>query len=283
MRIQFFICLLLLASCGKTPSHKKPLLLVSIAPYQFLTERIAGENYSIQTVVPAGANPHVYEPTARQLSEISRGAIWFRIGEAFEAKILPVIQQQNPQIVDVDLRRSIELLHAPHHGCSHCAHDNEDRHIWLSPKAALIQIDKIANALVQRFPEDQPLFLANAKILAQECAELDREIYDILSPVTHRTFLVSHPAFAYFCKDYNCTQLSVEQDGKEPRPRQLEEIIQRTSASKTKLAIALPQHSNKGLEILAKKLDLSIHTINPYSAEYFETLRLLAHTIRDNE
>ena len=283
MRRKFFIFLLLLASCGKAPSGKKPLILVSIAPYQFFAERIAGENYSVQAVVPPGANPHVYEPAARQLSEMGRGAVWFRIGEAFEAKILPVLKQQNPRLQDVDLRSSVDLLPAPHQGCSHCAGHGEDRHIWLSPRAALLQIDQMTAALSAIFPEDASLFAKNAQVLAQECLELDAEIGDLLLQVKNRSFLVSHPAFAYFCKEYGLTQLSVEQDGKEPSPRQIEDVVRRTASSKTKLAIALPQHSNKGLEILAQKLHLSVHTINPYSAEYFETLRMLAHTIRDNE
>lgn len=280
----FVFCLLLCAACGKAPieGDSKPLLLVSISPYRFLVEQVAGPEFDILTVVPAAANPHAFEPTAHQVSKMGRSAVWFRIGEPFEAKILPVLQRNNPKLAVQDLREGIQLIEEGHAlGCKHCCMDHLDRHIWLSPKLAAKQAQIIERTLSEQFPDQKALFQKNLGQLIGQLALLDEEITAILKPVTNRTILVSHPAFGYFCKDYDFVQLSVEYEGKDPRPKHLEEILQVAVAQSMEIALALPQYNNKGAQLIAEKLHMPVHLIDPYSAEYFETMRKLAHLIAD--
>lgn len=282
----FLVASFSITSCGKNrPSNQispqKPTILVSIAPYQYLAKRIAGDNYHIQTVVPPGSNPHIYEPTARQISTIGQGVIWFRIGESFEKQILPVLQEKNPHLVDADLRKGISLIHD--HACCKCSEDLEDRHIWLSPKLTISQVQTICSVLTEQFPEHKEIFSLNAADLIEDLKQLDLEIASILAGSSQKSFLVSHPAFAYFCKDYQLTQISIELGGKDPTTKYLTKILADATADHVKLGIAMPQHSNKGLERIADKLDLRIQTIDPYSPNYFETIRLLAHFIVDPE
>jgi zinc transport system substrate-binding protein len=278
-----FLCSLL-ASCGKAPESPspKPLLLVSIAPYRFLTEQIAGPDFEVKAVVPSNANPHSFEPTSRQVTQMGQGLIWFRIGEPFEAKILPVLKKHNPQMQTQDLRDGIALIEEVHAlGCKQCSVDHLDRHIWLSPKLAARQAAFIKDALCKEFPGKKDVFQSNLEDLQIELAALDQEIHAILKPVEKRTILVSHPAFAYFCKEYDFVQLSVEYEGKDPRPKHLEEILKAAVAQNMEVALALPQYNNKGAQLIAEKMDIPIHFIDPYSADYFETMRKLAHLIAD--
>jgi zinc transport system substrate-binding protein len=282
MLIRFFLAVVVfLASCSQAPERgKKPLLLVSIAPYQLLTEQIAGPDFEVRTVVPSAANPHSYEPTVREVEQIGRGAAWFRIGEPFEGKILPVLEKRNPGMRVTDLREGIQLLEESL-GCHQCSMDHFDRHIWMSPKLASKQAEKIAENLAKQFPEKKELFEKNKELLQEDLAKLDREIQEILKPVEKRLLLVSHPAFGYFCKEYNFEQLSVEYEGKDPRPKHLEQILNRAIEASMEVALALPQYNNKGAQLIADKLHVPIHLIDPYSADYFETMRKLAHLIAD--
>lgn len=275
---------LLLASCGRTPiaAPSKPLLLVSIAPYRFLTEQIAGPGFDVQTVVPMAANPHSFEPTSSQVTEMGRGVVWFRIGEPFETKILPILKRHNPKLVVRDLREGIALIKESHAlECKHCCMDHLDRHVWLSPKLAAEQAAIIERALSNQFPEQTELFQKNLARLCGELVALDSEIADILRSVEKRIILVSHPAFGYFCKDYDFVQLSVEYEGKDPRPKHLEEILKQAVSQSMEVALALPQYNNKGAQLIAEKLHVPVHLIDPYSADYFETMRKLAHLIAD--
>lgn len=275
-----WICLLLV-SCSKTPktASQKPLLLVSIAPYRFLVERVAGDSFEVSAIVPGAANPHSFEPTMSQVRQMDQGLVWFRIGEPFETKMVPILQKKT---WIHDLRDGIPLIEEGHSlSCKHCSMDHFDRHIWLSPNLAARQTEAIEKVLAERFPERAEEFKNNGAELRRELIALDREIQEILQPVERRLILVSHPAFGYFCKDYNLEQLSVEYEGKEPRPKHLEEVLKRAVSQSMEVALALPQYNNKGAQLIAEKLHVPVHLIDPYSAEYFETMRKLAQLIAD--
>lgn len=281
-----FLFLLALLSCGKPHTTvesppQKPTILVSLAPYQLLTEKIAGEGFLVQTIVPFGTNPHIYEPTPKQVHTLGQGSVWFRIGESFEKKILPVLKTNHPDLIDIDLRTQVSLLQGS--GC-HCHREElEDRHIWLSPKTLIPQVRMIAETLGRKYPENREKFLENGEVVIRELTDLDRELKTILTSVEHRSFLVSHPAFAYFCKDYNLNQLSLEFEGKEPTSKHLAKMMQEAASSHTTLALSMPQHPNKGIELVAQKLNLHIYAIDPYAPNYLETMRDLAHLVADNE
>jgi zinc transport system substrate-binding protein len=272
--------------CGQVPQpleRAKPLVLVSIAPYKSIAERIAGAAFDVQTIIPPRSNPHVFEPTSRQVLEISRGHVWFRIGEPFETKVVRLLQENNPGLIVADLRDGIELqpVEDDDHQCAHCSSDSLDRHIWLSPKLAGRQAVHIAQVLSDRFPEQKDEIQKNLQNCLAELKSLDLEIQTILAPLEKRSFIVSHSAFGYFCHDYGLKQLSVEQEGKDARPRRLEEMLGEATRLSAAVAFALPQHNNKGAQMIADEMNIPIRLIDPYSADYFNTLRTLARLIAD--
>jgi len=273
------------AACGRSPEtseNEKPVVLVSIAPYKFLAERIAGDALDVRTIIPSRSNPHVFEPTSRQVMEISRGQVWFRIGEPFEDKILPLLRARSPDLSVWDLRQGIELQPSEEdHVCQHCSSDHLDRHIWLSPKLAGLQATNMAKILSERFPEKRELFQKNLETCLADLVQIDREIQTILATLQERSFVVSHSAFGYFCREYGLEQLSVEQEGKDPRPRHLEELLAKARQTHAAIALALPQHNNKGAQLIAEEMKVPIRVIDPYSADYFDTLRNLARIIAD--
>jgi zinc transport system substrate-binding protein len=294
MRNLLLFCLLFaFAACQKAPpvtsGPERPQILVSIAPYRFLAERVAGPGFEVQTVVPMGANPHSFEPTSQEVARMEKAAIWFCIGEPFEAKIVPVLKRRNPNLVVVDLRKGIPMIaEDEHHHCSDCSsnhsHDHNqghhqdhlDRHIWLSPKRAALQVKQMEEALKARFSTE---FRENAETLSRELADLDEEIKNLLHSVQNRAIVVSHPAFGYFCQDYGIEQLSVEFEGKDPRPKQLEKMLHKARAENASVALALPQYNNKGAQRIAEELNVPVAYIDPYSSDYFFMMRQLTHLI----
>jgi len=251
------------------------MLLVSIAPYQYLTEQIAGDDFTVYVVVPPNANPHSFEPTSSQTLKIGQALIWFQMGEPFEKKILPVLQSKNPSLVTKDLRDGIPMIGE---GC--CSVDQMDRHIWLSPRLAAVQAVMIEEVLSQAFPEYASFFKENLAKLTASLAALDSEIHEELKKVENRSLLVSHPAFGYFCKEYGFTQLSVEYEGKDPKPQDLARIRKQAERDPMELALALPQYNNKGVQLIAKEVEAAVHFIDPYSPDYFKTMRTLSTLIQ---
>jgi len=272
---RFFSLLLLLAfaACSpKTPDEpRKPLLLVSLAPYQTLVEKIAGDEFEVQAIVPSHADPHNYEPRANQMPELAEGKIWFLIGESFERKLQPILKAKI-----LDLRENLPLVEGQ---CKQCAH--QDRHLWLSPKLMEIQAERIAAILSETYPDQKEFFAERLAVAKEELRELDQEITLRLLTAKNRIFLVSHPAFAYFCRDYHCTQLSIEHEGKEPRPKDLEATLKAAVEQHAAFALSLPQHNNKGAQLVAENLHIPVKFIDPYASDYVDTMRKLSKLIAD--
>lgn len=244
-------------AASQTPS--KPLLLVSIPPYQTLVQQLAGDHFEVRTIAPPNADPHCYEPTAGQITPLLNSELWFRIGEPFERKVLPLLKKTEV----LDLRDTIAVV-------------GHDRHLWLSPKHMILQARAIATTLSKRYPSEQGSIATRLTKLEQELNTLDLEVRKRLTTANSRAFIVVHSAFGYFCKEYDCQQLSLEHEGKEARPKELEELVQRIGALRPGVAIALPQHNNKGAQTLAEELRIPVHVVDPYNAEYTDTIRNLA-------
>lgn len=287
IRILFLLVLLLCGSCGSQPSISKDqkgkqptVVLVSLAPYQFLVEQIGGESVKTQILIPQNANPHNFEPTSKQIAQIAKADIWFCIGEPFEKKLFPLLKQKNPHLIICDLRHDIELLSIEGScSCAHDSFDSLDRHIWLSPRLAEQQAAVIAHILSEYLVSEAIQIQNRLDCLRAEFKQLDEELTVLLKPLQGQAFVVSHPAFGYFCRDYQMRQLSIEDAGKEPRPRHLEKMMEKAIQMQARVAFALPQHNNKGAYLIAERLQIPLRTIDPYGSNYFEMMRFLARCI----
>lgn len=259
-----------------------PAVLVSIAPYKLFVERIAGNTVTPILMVPAGASAHTYEPTPKQLIATSKADIWFTIGESFETRAVQAIKSHNPKFETIDLRQGVSMITAdPASGlCCCCCHANcQDLHIWLSAPQAKIQVATIANSLTKRYPANAELYKKNLETLLKDLDALDTDISAILNPLKMRTILVSHPAYAYFCRDYNLKQLSIEFEGKDPTPLQLTKVLNEARADKIDKVLVQPQYSSKGARLFATELHAKVIVLDPYSEQYFDAMRQIARSI----
>ena len=288
--IRLIICALLflhLGACEKNdaPKTEKPIVLVSVPPYAYFVKKIAGDAVVVSTLVPVGANPHIYEPTPKEVQSHQNAKLWVRLGETFDAKVAQFFKDQHHDIQIVDVAKGIDLIHScdgEHHGHCHHGHDEgKDLHVWLSPSLAKLQVEKIAAGLILLLPEQEELLTANLKAFLNELNDLDHTIAEMLSPMHGKAILVSHPAFGYFCRDYHLEQLSVEMEGKEPLPQQVTQLLTRIRESAVHSILLEPQYSNKGAEMIASTLGLPTHMVDPYAENYCENLLSIAKVIAE--
>ena len=62
------------------PAQAKLLAAVSIAPQAYFLKQIAGDRVDVLVMVPAGSDPHTYEPKPRQLAQLAKAALYFGVG-----------------------------------------------------------------------------------------------------------------------------------------------------------------------------------------------------------
>lgn len=273
-----FFALLSLALFAQTEQKSSRHVLVSVSPHRFFVQKIAGDTLTVGLMVPAGASAHTYDPTPKQMIAASNADIWFRIGESFESKAISAMRQQTPSMRIVDLRENLDLISDPTHVCMHhkgCA----DLHFWLSPKLAKTQAQTITKALADRYPENADLYKKNLATFEKELDELDQEIAHTLSTLSSRTIMVSHPAYGYFARDYGLNQFSIEFEGKDPTPQQLTRILNEARRQNVKTVFIQPQYSSKGAKLIAEQIQAHVVTLDPYSEDFYATLRQIANSI----
>jgi zinc transport system substrate-binding protein len=260
----------------------RPYVLVSVAPHKFFVEKIAKDTVEVKLMVPAGASSHTFEPTPQQMLKASQADLWFQIGEGFEPRASLALKSYNPKMELINLRDGLDLIVDDGSGtsCCHCSQHAldscVDHHFWLSPKQSKIQAQTIEKALSARYPEHTSLYKTNLASFQQELDILDKEIQTKLSPLKNRTIMVSHPAYAYFCRDYDLNQLSIEFEGKDPSPKQLTKVLVAARKAGSKIIYVQPQYSSKGAGLIAKQIGAKLVSLDPYAENYFVTMHQIA-------
>jgi len=251
-------------------------VLVSINPYKNIVSRIAGDTVQVLVLVPPGANMHTFEPTPKQMMNVSQADLWFRMGENFEEKALSSLKSFRNTLQVVDLREGLELMcSTPQSACPHCR-KGCDLHFWLDPVMMKEQAKKIARTLTKAYPENADLYSQNLQTLEKELDQLDDEIRTVLSSLKNRAIFVSHPAFGYFAKRYGLVQYALEFEGRDPTPQQLTKILETARNNNVKTIFIQRQFNNKGARLVAQQLGAKLVMLDPYADDYILEMRRTA-------
>ena len=239
--------------------------VVTILPQAEFVEKVGGERVEVIVMVPPGASPHTYEPSPRQLVEISDADVYFQMGSGidFELSFMDKIREINHRMHIVNCSRGIRII-------------DRDPHVWLSPRNAKIIVKNIYEALVQIDPEGEEYYRENMESYIKELEALDREVREILKDLNDRRFMVYHPAWRYFAMEYNLTQIPVEREGKEPTARGMMALIDQARSLHMKVIFVSPQFDWKKAETIAESIHGRIVFLDPLAKDYIDNLRRVA-------
>ncbi len=290
--IIIILIFLLIINCNndnKPNNDNKLDVFVSIIPQRFFAEKIGGELISVNVMVPSGADPHSYEPKPQQMKLLAKSKLYITIGGmSFEETLISKISSINPNTIiaksDEGITRIPMIKHYHHNDEEENHHSDEDGldpHIWLSPSLVKIQAENIKNALSSIDPKNSTIYNTNYKKFIEEINLLDEDIRQTLTDIKMNSFIVFHPAWGYFAKDYNLSQIPIEIEGKEPSPKELRELIDLTNEKEIKVIFVEPQFSTKSAEAIAKSINGELITINPLEENWLENLRLVAKKLKE--
>jgi len=290
---------------------------VSIVPQKYFVEKIAGDKININVMVKEGFSPATYEPKTSQMKKLSNSSIYFAIGVPFEHIWLDKFKNANKNMLIVHTDDGIEKLkmlkhshheeehhddeaHDDHEGDEHEGHDHEeeehehehessheghdhegglDPHIWNDPILVKKQATNIYQALIKIDNENSAFYKTNYENFLKELDILDEKISKILKPYEHKAFMVFHPSWGYFAKRYSLEQVAIESEGKEPKPKELVELIKDAAEHKVKIVFVAPQFSQKSAKIIADNIKGNVLIIDPLVANWDTNLIYTAEKI----
>lgn len=285
------VLLYLIIGCNST-NNNKDVISVTIEPQRYFVEKIVGDKFEVNTIVPAGTSPETYDPTPSQMVDLGRSRLYFKVGYlGFENAWGHTLEENNVDVKIINSSVNIKLIEGDEHSIEigefdeHDGHSHHgvDPHIWSSPKSALIMAENMLNALVVADVENQKYYRDNYKLLEEEIIETDRRINELLENASVKSFIIYHPALGYFARDYGITQYSIEFEGKKPSPQQLKEMIDFVNTQGIKTIFVQKGFDMKNAESLANEVKASIHSIDPLSYNWSEELIKIAQIIARNE
>lgn len=258
----------LLAGCGRsaTPESTGTLnVTVSILPQRYFVERVGGEHVSVNVMVEPGASPATYEPKPEQLAALSEAGVYFSIGVPFESAWLDKIASANSDMLMVDTAQGIEKV-------------GTDPHIWLSPTLVKTQAQTIYEALAALDPGHEVEYKANLDSFIADIDALGGDIRETLEGVESRKFIVFHPAWGYFARDYGLEMVPIEIGGQEPSAAELAGLVREAQEEGIRVIFAQPEFSARDAETIADEIGGEVLLISPLAEDWLDNLRLVAET-----
>ncbi len=268
------IALLLVCGCTGNPppntGNGTLKVAVGIPPLAEFAEAVGGDQVQVTVILPAGADPHTFEPTPQEVVEIGGADLILSVGShlPFEDRLVQGFTGlQHPPVV-VNLSEDIVLI-------------DRDPHDWLSPANARKMVNATTEALCSKDPAHCGVFQVHRNTYLSRLQEADGEIRATLSGARLRTFLVVHPAWGYFAREYDLTELAIQEEGKEPSAPELALLIQKARELGIRVVFVEPQFSSREADILAAQINGRVEEIDPLAGDYIDNLEQVALRLKD--
>lgn len=268
------------ADSGKASRTEKPAVTVTvtISPYKYFVDQIAKGKVDVNVMVSNGNNPETYEPYAQQMMELSKSALYLKVGSiGFEQTWMKKLQDNAPDMKVIDTSVGIKPAKTPG--------GNIDPHVWMSCSNARIIASNILKALCELEPKNKAFFEKNYQSLLSIIDKRDSTIKESFKkdPDLVRKFVIYHPILTYFARDYQLEQLAIEEEGREPSASQLKSLIERARKEKIKFCLIQAEFANRNTTTFIKESYTKPMNINPLQGDWNRAMQEAALAVQGKE
>ena len=239
-------------------------VMASFYPMYDFAQKVGGDKVEVKDMVPAGTEPHDWEPAATDIRNLEDADVFVYNGADLEHWAEDVLATlENQDLIVTEASDGVELLDGEG---DHAHGDNgKDPHVWLDPLRAKQEMENIRDAFCQADPENQDYYDANYEKYAGEFDELDQEFREGLADAKSRDIIVAHEAFGYLCNAYDLKQLAIEglTPDSEPDPAKMQEVIEYAKEFDIHTIFFEELASPKVAKTVAKEVDAVTAVLNP--------------------
>lgn len=259
-------------------------IAVTIPPQREFVKEVGGDKVKVTLMIPPGQDPHSYEPETSQMRELAKADIYFKVGSGieFEKTWMTTMKEYNSDMKVIDGSKGVELLTMDSHeeveGHNH-EDEDIDPHIWLSPKNAIKMIDNLVKGMIKKDSDNEEIYQENAEEYKNKLKDLDSELKNGLAPYKNDDFLVYHPSFGYLAHDYNLTQVPIQEEGKEPGTKGLENIIDQAKKNNISVVFVSPQFDESNAKTIADEINGEVVMLNPLAGDYLDNIRKMKENL----
>ncbi len=256
---------LLMASCGTTSAAERPeddalMIAATTTIMGDVVRNVAPRTAEVSVLMGPGADPHTYEPSARELAELQEADLVVASGGGLEAGLQSALDEAERAGVPVfsalehitpltDDEREEGEDHDDDHGhddggersddpddgsAGTIAGDGHDRgavdpHFWMDPVRMAEAVDALG-ARIGELTDTARRSVDRAERYGAELRDLDGRISVLFDevPADRRTIVTNHEALAYFADRYDLrvvgTVIPSMSTGAEPSAQDIEQL-----------------------------------------------------------
>ncbi len=191
---------LFLTGCGSAPKSSDGRLkaLTSTTFLADITQNIAGDRISVDSLLPIGADPHAYQAAPSDVAKIAESDLLILNGLEYEHFIEPLLENAGGKrlIIEATAGLSPRKDAGSEHGV--------DPHMWLDPNLVVTYVENIRDGLIQVDVEGTQIYKANADAYITQLKDLDKWIVEQVNtiPAERRLLVTNHEAVGYFAERY---------------------------------------------------------------------------------
>jgi zinc transport system substrate-binding protein len=266
---------------GDAPLH----VVVSVPPQAYLVERIGGERVETEVLMRSGSSEETFSPSPRQMVALSRADLYVLVGHpAFLVEtrhVLPALER-DPRVRVVDMSAGM----VPGEAAPPAGHEDHDHaggagdpHVWTAPRLMRAAAETVAAALADLDPAAAALYRGRLASFLAELDALDAEIRRELSGLPRHRFLVTHPAWGHFAAEYGLEQVAIEEEGKEPSPARLVELVEAARAEGLHVIFTQAGFPDSAARAIANEIDGRVVPLDPLARDWPGNTRKTAQAI----
>ena len=244
-------------------------VMASFYPLAEFAKQVGGDRVEVVNITPAGAEPHDFEPTPKDVAALFSSKVFIFNGTGFDPwaeKLKPDLEQKG--VRTIDMSEHVDLI------ASEEKHENEenpeeaeelDPHFWLDPVLAQKEVEVIRDALVRVDPSNNSEYTNNAAHYIEQLSILNDKYKNGLASCEIRDAVASHAAFGYLAKRYNINVVSIAgiSPEEEPSPKRMAEISQLAKQKNIKYIFFETLVSPKLSETIAREIGAETLVFNP--------------------
>ncbi len=239
-----------------------------------IAQNVAGDRFTVDTLVPAGADPHAFEPAPRDLAKAAEADLVVVNGGGLEGPLLDTLRNAGGSASTVEASAGLQSR-TPQAGEPPLDAGQTDPHFWLDPELVKAYVATIRDAFSKADPAGAATYAANAAAYEKKLDALDAWIAGQVAriPEADRKLVMNHASHGYFADRYGLQVVGTVIPGtgtsESPTAQQLGEL---TSAIRDSGARAIFVETDENPE-LAKQLaaetgvavvtDLLDHSLTP--------------------
>lgn len=255
-------------------AEEGPSFLVTIEAQKYFLKRIAGPEAKVFTLIPPGYDPHSFEPKAGDVKIMATTKAYFTIGLGEEKQWIKKVQAVSPKGKIFNMWKAEE---GPG-GSKGQTHD-QDPHVWLSPSLGKEIARNTFKALVDMDPDNRSAYQRGLIACLEELESFKKTLEQRISGCNRKAFLTYHPAFGLFAEEFGLRQISIEREGREPKPKDLIRTEDEIKKHGIKTLLVQPGSPRSSQKAFAQRLGLSMKSVDPIVEGWMAELEKVVSTL----